>query len=187
MDFLFHIVADDGSQKALIPVPRDTSTPTGSENVEALMLLDRCYKCLLAHLYQRGSRAGHMCSTLPHSKDGTQSPVDMSPYKLSWLDDSSGDVNMGSATTLTSFIQFGMEQIETTNYGLILSGHGNGDQVGFDSTNDSSLNHQELGFALEKAMDTGDVCRSKLDVVVMAACAMATAGVYSSLAYYVDG
>ena len=79
-----------------------------------------------------------------------------------------------------------MEQIDTTNYGLILSGHGNGDQVGFDSTNDSSLNHQELGFALEKAMDTGDICRSKLDMVVMAACAMATAGVYSSLTPYVD-
>ena len=89
---------------------------------------------------------------------------------------------MGSAATLTSFIEYGMKEIETTNYGLILSGHGNGDQVGFDSTNDTSLNHQELGYALEQALGRVDeVCNPKLDLVVLAACAMATAGIYSSL------
>lgn len=185
--FLFYIVADDGSQSFDTSTARYLNTmPTLPDNVEALVLLDRCVSAYWPISTTEG-RVLDTCAQLYRiRKDGTPDLLDMSPYKLSWLDDSSGDVNMGSAATLTSFIQFGMEQIETTNYGLILSGHGNGDQVGFDSTNDSSLNHQELGFALEKAMDTGDVCRSKLDLVVMAACAMATAGVYSSLTPYVD-
>jgi hypothetical protein len=185
--FLFYIVADDGSQSFDTSTARYLNTmPTLPENVEALVLLDRCISAYWP-ISTTDGRVLDTCAQLYRiQKDGTPKLLDMSPYKLSWLDDSSGDVNMGSATTLTSFIQFGMEQIETTNYGLILSGHGNGDQVGFDSTNDTSLNHQELGFALEKAMDTGDICRSKLDMVVMAACAMATAGVYSSLTPYVD-
>ena len=185
--FLFYIVADDGSQSFDTSTARYINTmPTLPENVEALVLLDRCASAYWP-ISTTDGRVLDTCAQLYRiQKDGTPKLLDMSPYKLSWLDDSSGDVNMGSATTLTNFIQFGMEQIDTTNYGLILSGHGNGDQVGFDSTNDTSLNHQELGFALEKAMDIGDVCRAKLDVVVMAACAMATAGVYSSLTPYVD-
>lgn len=181
--FLFYMVADDGSQSFDTSTARYLNTmPSLPENVEAFVLLDRCASPYWPISTTTGRLLDSCAQLYKIQPDGRPELIDTTPYKLSWLDDSQGDVNMGTANTLASFVQFGMEQTETTNYGLILAGHGNGDQVGFDATNDASLNHPELGFALEKALtNVNQSCHQKLDVVVLAACAMATAGIYSSL------
>jgi hypothetical protein len=184
--FLFYIVADDGSQSFDTSTARYLSTiPALPDNVEALVLLDRCSAPYWPISTTTGQVLDSCAQLYQIQPDGSPHLLDTAPYKLNWLQGIEGDLNMGSANTLSQFILFGMEHSTTTNYGLILSGHGNGDQVGFDSTNDSSLNHAELKFAFDKALTTlARPCQPKLDIVVMAACAMATAGMYTSLAPY---
>ena len=186
--FLFYIVADDGSQGFDGSTVRDLNTmPSLPENVEALILLDRCSVPLWPVSTTTGPLLDSCAQLYRIQRDGGAELLDTAPHKLNWLQGVEGDLNMGSADTLSRFILFGMEYSDTTNYGLIISGHGNGDQVGFDSTNDSSLNHPEVAFAFNKALTTlAQPCQPKLDMVVMAACAMATAGMYTSLSPHVD-
>ena len=184
--FLFYIVADDGSQSFDTSTARYLNTiPALPDNVEALVLLDRCSAPYWPIATTTGQVLDSCAQLYKIQRDGSPELLDKEPYKLSWLQGFEGDLNMGSADTLSHFILFGMGHTTTTNYGLILAGHGNGNQVGFDATNDSSLNHAELGFAFDKALTAlARPCQPKLDIVVMAACAMATAGMYTSLAPY---
>ncbi|MBT6435520.1 MAG: hypothetical protein HOK28_20665 [Deltaproteobacteria bacterium] len=184
--FLFYIVADDGGSSFDASTTRYLNTmPPLPNNVEALVLVDRCSAPLWPISTTTGPVLDSCAQLYQIQRDGSPQLLDTAPYKLSWLQGFEGDLNMGSYETLSQFVLFGLKHTSTTNYGLMIAGHGDGDQVGFDSTNDSSLNHAELEFAFEKALTTlANPCLPKLDLVIMAACAMATTGMYTALAPY---
>jgi predicted small lipoprotein YifL len=185
---LFYVVADDGGTAFDTSSVRYLNTmPTLPTNVQMLVLIDRCATPVTSISSTNGPIKESCAQLYRILGDGRLELLDMAPHKLDWLDDSSGDVSMGNPSTLAGFLEFGMSYTDTTNYSLIVAGHGDGDSVGYDSTNDSALNPVELGVALDRALTAmNDECHPKMDLVVMAACAMATAGTYTSLAPHAE-
>ena len=185
---LYYVVADDGGTSFDTSSVRYlNSMPSLPTNVQVLVLIDRCNSPVTSITTTAGTVKDTCAQLYRVLGDGRIELLDRSPHKMDWRDASSGDVSMCDPATLAGFVEFGMKYTNSTNYSLIVAGHGDGDSVGYDSTNDSALNPIELGAALDQALrGVNDVCHPKLDLVVMAACAMATAGTYVALAPYAD-
>ena len=78
-----------------------------------------------------------------------------------------GEVNMGSASTLKNFVDWGTSSYKAKHYALVMWGHGDGLNVSYDDNTDDGINGSELSSALSS---TGN----KVELVGTDACLMAT-------------
>jgi Clostripain family len=78
-----------------------------------------------------------------------------------------GEVNMGSANTLRTFVDWGTNSYKAKHYALVMWGHGDGLNVSYDDNTDDGINGGELSSALSS---TGN----KVELVGADACLMAT-------------
>jgi len=87
--------------------------------------------------------------------------------------ESMGLVSMGDPTTLTNFINYGMENYPAKKFGLILWDHGGGSIAGFG--HDEKFNDASLTLAdMRKAFEEAGLRNNKLEFLGFDACLMAT-------------
>ncbi|UBF25612.1 hypothetical protein K9N68_29255 [Kovacikia minuta CCNUW1] len=85
---------------------------------------------------------------------------------LNW-GSSLGEVNMGDASTLYNFVDWGMANYQAENYAVIMWGHGDGFNVSYDDTTGDSISAIELNTVLGAASE-------EIDLVGTDACLMSS-------------
>lgn len=78
-----------------------------------------------------------------------------------------GEVNMGTASSLSDFVTWGMNTYQADNYALVMWGHGSGFDVSYDDITGDSISAKELNQVLSTTPDA-------IDLVGADACLMAT-------------
>ncbi|MDX2215802.1 MAG: clostripain-related cysteine peptidase [Oculatellaceae cyanobacterium bins.114] len=78
-----------------------------------------------------------------------------------------GEANMGDASTLRNFLNWGMSNYQADNYAVVVWGHGSGHEVAYDDITGDALSANEFNSVLGSLPDT-------VDVLGMDACLMGT-------------
>ena len=170
---LIYVAADNNLESAALSDLIEMQRANLDAGVEVYVMVDRCN----GYATGQGNWTDTRVGKITHNT-GSNIVVDWT----SW-----GELNVGSAATLTRFLNWGHSQANADKYAVIMWDHGGAMQGGMSdyASNDDMLSMQEMrnGF-----MNANASFRSKLEVVGFDACLMGAAEVvemFNGIADYV--